>query len=307
MTTTPARVRIGSIYEGMGSDAPAVFRAAYLSDDTEVIAHLVVDGEPVSKSRVQWNKKRAFSPDKTVQAELSIGWAFRRARPGHVLSKTSGFGVVAIFFCGTGQRRDVDNMMKVVLDGLNHVAWPDDSQVTEITGRKTRCPADQARVEIIIYPTRSIPAHATRPCLNCNTPYPYYPSHATSRRFCNAQCGREYRKKENTRTCKKCGGDFTSKPTSPAMFCSRACHESTKNVTQPCVQCGEAVTRQQCKAERSRAFCSDDCRIGFFRASRRAAAKGTCTVCGGPTTKKTYVRCQLCKIAKRYPEPKEAT
>ena len=34
------------------------------------------------------------------------------------------------------QRPDVDNLIKTVLDGLNGIAWADDAQVIEVSGRK---------------------------------------------------------------------------------------------------------------------------------------------------------------------------
>jgi len=34
------------------------------------------------------------------------------------------------------QRPDVDNLIKTVLDGLNGIAWNDDAQVVEVSGRK---------------------------------------------------------------------------------------------------------------------------------------------------------------------------
>lgn len=34
------------------------------------------------------------------------------------------------------QRPDVDNLIKTVLDGLNKIAWNDDAQVVEVSGRK---------------------------------------------------------------------------------------------------------------------------------------------------------------------------
>lgn len=34
------------------------------------------------------------------------------------------------------QRPDVDNLIKTVLDGLNGIAWGDDAQVVEVSGRK---------------------------------------------------------------------------------------------------------------------------------------------------------------------------
>jgi Holliday junction resolvase RusA-like endonuclease len=42
-------------------------------------------------------------------------------------------------------------MLKLVLDGLNKVAWADDVQVTEVSARKALALPGQARTEVAVY------------------------------------------------------------------------------------------------------------------------------------------------------------
>ncbi|MCW2898779.1 MAG: RusA family crossover junction endodeoxyribonuclease, partial [Streptosporangiaceae bacterium] len=86
---------------------------------------------------------------------------FRATAPGHKPNSEHTYGVTALFVSGTRHRRDVDNMLKLILDGLNKVAWADDDQVVEVSGRKTYEPLsrDHARTEVVVYrtPARETP------------------------------------------------------------------------------------------------------------------------------------------------------
>ncbi|MGH7743326.1 MAG: RusA family crossover junction endodeoxyribonuclease [Candidatus Dormibacteria bacterium] len=121
----------------------------------EVVASFTIDGEPRSKERPRWNPTRStqpYTPEKTVKAEKEIGWLFRKAAGPFPVSSTDTFGVFAVFLCGTKRRQDTDNMLKLVLDGLNGVAWKDDMQVTESPARLVRGVL-QARTEVLVYRT----------------------------------------------------------------------------------------------------------------------------------------------------------
>lgn len=153
-TTTGARVyTLSSLYADKGADAPVVFKLVREMIDLPVLASFTIEGEPASKARARWGgrpDRRPYTPEKTRAAENKVGWSFRQAVPGYQPSRTDLFGVVAVFFSEGNRRRDVDNMMKLVLDGLNKVAWQDDAQVTEISARVVRG-AEEARTEIAIY------------------------------------------------------------------------------------------------------------------------------------------------------------
>jgi crossover junction endodeoxyribonuclease RusA len=101
-----------------------------------VIADFMVDGEPVSKERARITGRGTYTPVKTVAAEARIAWGFRQAAKGWKVDDTSEFIVGMSFFLSTRRRRDIDNMMKLVMDALNGVCWKDDSQVVEAWGRK---------------------------------------------------------------------------------------------------------------------------------------------------------------------------
>lgn len=89
-----------------------------------------------------------YTPKKTLEAEMAVGWQFKQANRGHRVDADSAFGV-ALTFHGAREGQDVDNMTKLVLDGLNGVCWKDDRQVVEIHARKV--PADSPRTEVSIF------------------------------------------------------------------------------------------------------------------------------------------------------------
>lgn len=284
---------------GAGPDSPVWFGISLQANDPHVVAYFTVDGEPASKARARWDTARGgkpYTPKSTKEAENKIGWLFRKAVGPFKPSATDSFGVFAVFHCGTRQRRDVDNMIKLIMDALNGIAWVDDMQVSEVAGRVSRGVPD-ARTEVLIYRTLSSPA-PTRPCKNCGKPYPHYPSQEGQRQFCNAACGYEYRRKQNQRTCGHCGKHF-QKQSEPAKYCSRTCASAAKSVTLSCEQCGEEFTKARSLATRVKPMCSTECGVAYWRNRRQKAAQGVCGSCGGPTSKKSYARCNACRLGRK--------
>jgi Holliday junction resolvase RusA-like endonuclease len=103
-----------------------------------------VPGEPVAKQRPRVTRRGTFTPRKTLEAEARIGWSYREAArsSGQASARPSGpasvpadldgqarYSVSMVFRCA-GPRKDIDNLVKTVLDGLNGVAWLDDGQVS---------------------------------------------------------------------------------------------------------------------------------------------------------------------------------
>ncbi|MFI5891956.1 RusA family crossover junction endodeoxyribonuclease [Actinoplanes sp. NPDC051513] len=267
--------------------------------DPWVVARLSLDGEPASKARARFtgygSKKRAYTPAKTVQAEERIAWEFRRVRPGWQVDSDSHFGVIAVFFAGGYQRRDVDNMTKLVLDALNKIVWKDDVQVSEISARIVR--GDPApRTEIALYRTVAVNPAPTKHCEQCNAEFPVHRSTA-AKRFCSRACVSAHRSANRLRNCEGCGKQFEGG--SQRKFCSIPCRANGMRVPLTCEHCEEEFTKPKSLVRYGRAFCSEACKVAYWRAHRTAAAKGVCSVCGAPTSKKTYEKCRGCSTAAR--------
>ena len=92
---------------------------------------VVVPGNPKPKKRPRFGQGRAYRVDR--RDEQAVSWHARqvfRAWPvqGDVKLR-------AIFYRKDRRRCDTDNLLKLVMDGLNRVAWKDDSQVKEVSVR----------------------------------------------------------------------------------------------------------------------------------------------------------------------------
>lgn len=269
--------------------------------DVHVIARFTVEGEPVSKSRARFTKRgsktRTYTPEKTLQAEQKVAWAFRQAVTGYQPDPDATYGVMGLFFAGTRQRRDVDNMLKLILDGLNKIAWVDDDQVVEVSGRKSLGDPEHARTEVVIYRVGTV-HRITGTCEHCGGEYPAFRSQK-DRRFCSQACHHAWRRARNKKTCPTCGKQFQSpKVGKSATYCSIACSAAAKRATVTCAHCSQEFTKPRCHV-RAANYCSDECRQTHWREHRKAAAKGTCQKCGGPTSKKNYIMCQPCRIEAR--------
>lgn len=139
-----------------------------LPADDDLVVCVVIPGEPVAKARprttsaefttvgghrVRTRKAHTYTPDKTSQAELLIGWALREARVK--LNSTDELTVRLVFHSKDTKRRDTDNLIKTVLDAANHIVWADDSQVTRILADLERGSLDP-RTEMAVYVRRPL-------------------------------------------------------------------------------------------------------------------------------------------------------
>ncbi len=128
----------------------------------------IIPGEPVAKGRPRLTTvngfARAYTPKKTANYEALVALAAQEAGcpmfegPVHV-------SIRAIWQCPKGQERkttprptewkttkpDADNCGKCVCDGLNGIAWRDDSQVAQLTVVKlVGAQGEKPRVEVCI-------------------------------------------------------------------------------------------------------------------------------------------------------------
>lgn len=249
----------------------------------EVFCRFVVPGEPTSKARARFTKTgKAYTPAQTKAAEAAVALAFRAATRGHQVDATSAFGVVAQFYAATHQRRDLDNMLKLICDGLNKVCWDDDSQVVEAAVRKTYVddPAD-ARTEVLIYRCGQL-HRMEKPCQQCGTLIPVHRSTVNRIKYCSRACASAGKTKPESerapkyrtwpaRPCEHCGSMF--EPTyAKARWCSRPCMSQSKTVEVACDWCGTRFRTPQSWAKtRVRQLCGDQC-----RSSMAAVLSDTC-------------------------------
>ncbi len=280
----------------LGSDNQARFALKREFQSVEIVARFSIPGEPVSKARArftnQGSKVRTFTPEKTKQAEERIGWAFKKAAPRHRVDSESSFGVFGVFFAGTRQRRDVDNMVKLVCDALTGIAWADDSQVEEISGRRGSDLPEHARTEILVYRCGLV-SKRTRNCVHCGQPFPTYPS-LPQTKHCSQACLSAARLEARMRNCEHCGVRFDAVAHERARkFCSAKCRGEASRVLVPCTHCGKEF--YQPGYRRGANYCSPECQATAMNTRRRSMSRGTCEVCGGSVTRTEYRRCDPCK------------
>lgn len=272
-------------------------------ENRELVATFTVHGEPISKSRARFTKRGSkmvsYTPQKTMDGEKAMAAAYLSITKRRGVDPEATFAVHAHFINGTRQRRDVDNMVKLILDGLNDVAWPDDNQVTEIAARKSWATKADARTEVTIYRV-GVMGRPTQSCLNCGETFPAYDSTRegpSARKYCTRTCGAEHRAAKKARVCEHCSNDFQAWGEShETRFCSKECGYAARRADVECSHCGTTFNKQRCHV-RAINYCSPDCRTAGAKARRSKYYPGTCAHCGGGTTRKEYTRCQPCKTS----------
>jgi crossover junction endodeoxyribonuclease RusA len=105
-----------------------------------------VYGNPVPKQRPRLGAYKTYTPKRTKDWERLVGWSCLRDNPGLELLQ-GGVSASYIFYRRNRRKCDLDNLIKGINDGLNGVAFVDDTQVTEIYAR-LEYDRDNPRVEV---------------------------------------------------------------------------------------------------------------------------------------------------------------
>lgn len=271
----------------------------------ELVAQFVITGEPISKARARFtnygSKVRAYTPKKTLDGQEAVKAAFLKATRKINTDPEAAYAVRAHFCNGTRQRRDVDNMVKLLLDGLNGAAWVDDNQVLEIAARKSFGTKSEARTEVQIFRIGDMD-FPKKPCIECGEEFRTYDSWNKpigGKKYCSRACFDNRVQELRERECAYCGDSFTAdKGTSSAKYCSRECGYQDRRTVTNCAICNKEFSIQRCHVK-VRNYCSKSCvREMDRRAHKERRSKyfpGTCGICGGGTTRKEYKRCNPCK------------
>jgi Holliday junction resolvase RusA-like endonuclease len=132
----------------------------------------IVPGQPVGKGRPRVGNvggfSRLYTPEKTVSYENLVGYSAAQAMKGRPLidspvSVTLHIGVqIPASWSGAKRRRalagvelpttkpDIDNVEKVIFDGMNGVVWKDDVQVVDVCKTKRYSLTPGVSVEVSI-------------------------------------------------------------------------------------------------------------------------------------------------------------
>ena len=126
----------------------------------------IIDGEPMGKARPRMNTitGRAYTPTKTRMYEDYIKLLYR-SQPKHYFEGYVRLTIKAYYSVAKSDSKqkkedklsnilrpskkpDLDNIVKLIADGLNGIAYKDDTQIVEIVAMKFY--SDKPRVEVQI-------------------------------------------------------------------------------------------------------------------------------------------------------------
>ena len=115
---------------------------------------LIITGKPQTKQRPRVTKRGTYTPQETIDYEERLKWEFKIQVKNWIVeagqidltinaympipkSETKAFKEQ----CKNDteehlKRPDIDNIAKIVADGLNNVAWLDDSQICDFHSKK---------------------------------------------------------------------------------------------------------------------------------------------------------------------------
>ena len=102
----------------------------------------IIDGEPQGKARPRFVRStgHTYTPQNTKNYEAAVAWAYKAAG-GEMLSGAIRVVIGAYFkipkrgvqgLLHPLKKPDVDNITKIILDGLNGIAYKDDKQVVSL-------------------------------------------------------------------------------------------------------------------------------------------------------------------------------
>ncbi|WP_049187873.1 RusA family crossover junction endodeoxyribonuclease [Alloscardovia omnicolens] len=99
------------------------------------VREFIIEGQPVPKARPRVYKDHAVTPKKTVIAEATVREAYVKDYFGYEPFE-GDVTLMCRFYLQDNRRVDVDNLLKLVQDALNGVAFKDDSQITRVVANK---------------------------------------------------------------------------------------------------------------------------------------------------------------------------
>jgi len=239
---------------------------------------------------------------------MDLQICIKASSPQLFADNVGSYGIRCLFVLSTRQRRDIDNMTKLVMDACSGLIWEDDTQVNEAIAQK-RIDRDFPHTEIVVYQTTGADVW-TRCCELCAKEFKVYPSWG-NRRFCSRGCSALAHTTDSDITCAQCGIVIHRPPSrtrsGSKTFCSMTCKAAFGHVTVTCTNCGSAFQRPRSSPARELPACSIACRVTLEKQRDYRQIRGTCPMCGGPKSKRKYQGCQACRLANKGRQPRNRT
>ncbi|HBH3214186.1 TPA: RusA family crossover junction endodeoxyribonuclease [Clostridioides difficile] len=128
--------------------------------------NFTIDGEPIGKERPRFNlsTKRTYTPNKTRDYEELIRWLYqskvKHCFTGYIKMTLRCYYSIAKSnskkvkeqkrnnVLRPNKKPDIDNVVKIIADSLNEIAYKDDTQIVEVVASKYY--SDKPRVEVIL-------------------------------------------------------------------------------------------------------------------------------------------------------------
>jgi Holliday junction resolvase RusA-like endonuclease len=265
-------------------------------DAERVVCSVVVPGDPTTKARARIVAGRAYTPARTKEWQDYIGWFVRVACPGIQPNATHHLGIRIRFYTRTKQRRDLDNLVKLVLDACNGVVWHDDVQVVELFSQVVRGNAEP-RTELIVY---RIGESRFGACQQCGAQIvPRLGRDHSAMKYCSKACYDEAQRRGRWVLCSGCGVRIYRQQEklqeNKNFYCSRACRAAAITGQWFCHGCRREFKPAESLA-RDRHYCTEQCYREAKAGRRRHPlnAQGQCHECGALTSGEGRTRCIAC-------------
>ena len=113
-----------------------------------VMRQFVVLGPPVPKQRPRRNARGGwYTPSSTRRYQEKVA---AYARSAGISAPLTGSVRLEIHLWLPDRRRDIDNIAKSIADGLNGIAWLDDSQIASLSVTRAGIDRERPRAEVRI-------------------------------------------------------------------------------------------------------------------------------------------------------------
>jgi Holliday junction resolvase RusA-like endonuclease len=243
----------------------------YLDEVTaeNVVARCVHLGEPIAKLSPRRARSGAraggkCAPGATKQHRQALAALVAPAIQGTPDGEWA-FGVRAVFYVQTHHRKDVDNMLKVVVDAMKRLVFDDDCQVKEMMAWSI-LDCERPRTEFVVYRIHKI-EREKGVCVRCGAAFRRYRSWK-ARLYCSRRCNTIALTSSVEVPCAHCGKTLLREPAEVAknkggeFFCSGACIGLRKRRAANCATCGALISRPLSFAKPGQAtfYCSVACR-----------------------------------------------